>query len=89
MKPLFDSGENYIEELKKRAKKTRAYTSYQLTGLEIANILGDWSHKALYIRLAKKHGEGKLLELAKSVAEKKNVVNKGAYFMKVLKGKWL
>ncbi len=87
MKLLFGSGENYFEELKKRAKKTRAYTSYQLTGLEIANILGDWSHKSLYMRLVKKHGEGKLLELAKSVAERKEVQNKGAYFMKVLKGK--
>lgn len=78
------SEKDYFEELKRRSRESKVYKSYQLTGLEIANILEDWSHKSLYIKLAKQYGEG-LMPLAKSVAEKKDVRNKGAYFMKVLK----
>ena len=77
-------GKQYLEELKNRSKTSRIYKSHQLTGLEIANILEDWRHKSLYIKLAKEYGH-RLLEIAKSVAEKDNVKNKGAYFMKVLK----
>lgn len=84
MKSIPPSSKEYFEELKKRKKKSRVYKSYQLTGLEIANILEDWEHKSLYIKLAKKHGEAKLLQIAKSVAEKKNVKSRGAYFMKIL-----
>lgn len=83
MKPLSPSSKSYFDELKKRSKKSRVYKKYQLTGLEIANILEDWSHKSLYIKLAKEHGD-RLLAIAKSVAEKKNVKNKGAYFMKII-----
>lgn len=83
MRSLPSSSKDYLEELKRRSKTSRVYKSYQLTGLEIANILEDWQHKSLYIKLAKKHG-GELLGIAKSVAEKKDVKNKGAYFMKVL-----
>lgn len=78
-----DQGE-YFKELKRRSKETRAYKSYQLIGLQIAEILEDWKHKALYIKLAKEYGESKLLKLAKEVAEKKEVKSKGAYFMKIL-----
>lgn len=85
MRAFKEDGQNYFEELKKRSQKSKVYTSYQLTGLEIANILEDWKHKSLYIKLAKKHGDQKLRELAKRVAEKKNIQNKGAYFMRVLK----
>ncbi len=74
----------YFEELAKRAKKSRAYSAHQLTGLEIAEILHDPSHKSLYIKLVKKHGVERLLALAKSVAEKHNVKNRGAYFMSLL-----
>lgn len=84
MKPLGESGKNYLEELKSRSKTSKVYQSYQLTGLEIANILEDWKHKSLYIKLAKEHGD-RLLGIAKSVAEKRDVQNKGAYFMKVYK----
>jgi len=52
--------------------------------LEVAGLLNDPEHKSLYIKLAKKHGADKLLRIAKGVAEKKDIKNKGAYFMKVL-----
>ncbi len=75
---------DYLDLLKDRAKKSKVYSSHQMTGLMIAEILKDEKHKALYIKLAKEHPAGKLMTLAKSVAERKNVINKGAYFMKLL-----
>lgn len=84
MKLIPPSSEEYLNELKKRSKESRIYKAHQLTGLEIANILEDWAHKSLYIKLAKTHGN-KLLAIAKSVAERKNIKNKGAYFMKIYK----
>lgn len=86
MKSIDDAKKDYLEELRRRASESHAYQSYQLTGLEIANILEDWEHKSLYIKLAKQRGESEMLRLAKTVAENKEVRNKGAYFMKVLKG---
>jgi len=71
--------------LEKRGKKSKIYTRHQLIGLEIAEILEDEKHKSLYIKLAKEKNPETLLELAKSVAERKKVKNKGAYFMKILK----
>lgn len=73
----------YLKELKRRARESRVYKKYQLTGLEIAQILEDEKHKSLYIKLAKENDSRKLLELAKNIAERKNVRNKGAYFMKL------
>jgi len=84
MGDLGEMRRKYLEELNKRSQASRAYTSHQLIGLQIAALLGDWKHKALYIKLAKKYGSDKLLQLAKSVAEKKGVKNRGAYFMKIL-----
>lgn len=75
------SGEDYFKKLKERAKKSHVYRKYQLIGLEIAQILGDEKHKSLYIKLAKERSAEKLLRLAKEIAERKNVENKGAYFM--------
>jgi len=75
---------DYRELLKKRAKESKVYTSHQLTGLLLAEILKDEGHKSLYIKLAKEHGSDKLIKLAKSVAERKNVKNMGAYFMRLL-----
>ncbi|OGY61106.1 MAG: hypothetical protein A3I33_01275 [Candidatus Colwellbacteria bacterium RIFCSPLOWO2_02_FULL_45_11] len=72
---------DYIEELKKRKKESRVYKEYQLVGLLIAETLHDEEHKSLYIKLAKEHSADQLLKLAKSVSERKNVLNKGAYFM--------
>jgi len=74
---------DYIEELKKRKKESRVYKEYQLVGLLISEVLEDEEHKSLYIKLAKENDADKLLKLAKSVAERKNVKNKGAYFMKL------
>ena len=76
---------DYLKELEKRAKESRVYRSFQLDGLEIADILGDRAHKALYIKLAKTNDPAVLRALARRVAEQKDVRNKGAYFMSLLK----
>jgi hypothetical protein len=76
--------DTYLQNLKKRAKESRAYTKFQLVGLEIANILKDQKHKALYIRLAKTGDADQLLRVAKEVADRGNVRNKGAYFMRLV-----
>jgi len=73
----------YEAELGRRSKESRVYRKYQLTGLLIAEILHDEKHKALYIKLAKENNGERLLALAKDVAERKNVKNKGAYFMRM------
>jgi hypothetical protein len=75
---------NYIKKLQQRGRESHVYRKYQLLGLEIAHILEDEKHKALYIKLAKEHGSDKMMRLAKEVADRKNVRNKGAYFMKLL-----
>lgn len=75
---------DYKELLKKRAKESKVYASHQLTGLMLAEILKDEKYKSLYIKLAKEYDEDKLIKLAKSIAEKKDVENKGAYFMRLL-----
>ncbi len=87
MRSLDDASDKYFEALKERSKKSRVHRSYQLVGLNLAEILHDSKHKALYIKLAKDHDSGKLLRIAKTVAEKSDIRNKGAYFMKVLYGK--
>ena len=84
MKPLKSSSSDYFSELEKRSKKSRIYTSYQLVGLNLAEVLEDLRHKSLYIKIAKEGNVMKLLALAKSVAERPNVKNKGAYFMRLL-----
>lgn len=76
--------EQYLAELARRKKESHVYQKHQATGLALAEILEDRSHKALYIRLAKNYEEQFLLGLAKQVAENKNVKNRGAYFMRVL-----
>ena len=73
----------YIEEIRKRRKESKVYKEFQLTGLEIADMLGDRAHKSLYIRLAKGTNKSLLLSVAKDVSERKGIKNKGAYFMKV------
>ena len=84
MEPIKDQKSEYLKKLKDRNKESRAYTSYQHLGLEIAKILDDWEHRSLYIRLARDYNPDTLLRLAKSVAEREHVSNLGAYFMKVL-----
>ncbi|PIR86791.1 MAG: hypothetical protein COU11_03745 [Candidatus Harrisonbacteria bacterium CG10_big_fil_rev_8_21_14_0_10_49_15] len=75
---------DYLEKLKKRGKDKRVTRSFQFIGLEIATTLRDLKHKALYIKLAKQHDPDKLLRLAKDVADRRDVQNPGAYFMRVL-----
>ncbi|MDP3901561.1 MAG: hypothetical protein Q8Q37_01115 [bacterium] len=84
MQSLEEYGNNYLAELKKRSSQSRVSKSYQLVGLEIAGMLGDFKNKSLYIKLAKQHGEDKMRRLAKSVLDRKNLKNPAAYFMKVL-----
>ncbi len=79
-------GEEYLKELKKRAKESRVHREFQLTGLEIADLLRDRKHKSLYIKLAKEHRGQELLRLAKEIAGRKGVKNRGAYFMAVVAG---
>lgn len=79
---MFDA--DYLNKLKERGKTSHVYKKFQDIGLQLAEILHDAAHKALYIKLAKQHDESILLSIAKDVAERKGVANKGAYFMKVL-----
>lgn len=74
----------YLETLKERAKTSRVYKKYQLTGLLIAQLLNDEKHKSLYIKLAKTRNQQKLMSIARDVSERKNIRNKGAYFMRIL-----
>ncbi|MBI3046519.1 MAG: hypothetical protein HYY86_03240 [Candidatus Harrisonbacteria bacterium] len=75
----------YFKTLKERSKKSRVYQPHQMAGLILAEILEDPKHKSLYMKLAKKYDNNELLRLAKDLAERKNIENRGAYFMKMLK----
>lgn len=75
---------NYLKELERRGKESHVYRKYQLLGLEISQILQDEKHKALYIKLAKEMDGDRLMGLAKEVADRQNIKNKGAYFMSLL-----
>lgn len=79
---MFDA--DYLNTLKERGKTSHVYQKFQDIGLQLAEILRDTKHKALYIKLAKQYDESLLLSLAKDTAERQGVANKGAYFMKVL-----
>jgi hypothetical protein len=79
-----DKKNDYLRTIKERAVKSRVYKRYQLIGLLIAQSLNDEKHKSLYIKMAKEHGGEHLLSIAEDVSERKNIKNKGAYFMKVL-----
>jgi hypothetical protein len=78
------SSATYLKKLRQRGKDSHVYRKYQLIGLEIAQILHDEKHKSLYIKLAKERGADRLMRLAKEVADRKNIKNQGAYFMKLL-----
>lgn len=78
------SKSQYIEELRRRSKRSRVYKKYQLVGLQIAEVLQDEKHKTLYMKLAKERSAEGLLRLAKEISERKIVRNKGAYFMSCL-----
>jgi hypothetical protein len=82
--PEINDEQAYLDELKRRARESHVYSEHQLIGLMLAEILDDEKHKSLYIKLAKKHNSDMLLRLAKSVADRQNVENRGAYFMRLL-----
>lgn len=75
---------DYLKTIKERSKESKVYRGFQLIGLEIADLLEDREHKSLYIKLAKQYDSDKLLGLAKDIATRENVQNKGAYFMTVV-----
>ncbi|MCP6720014.1 MAG: hypothetical protein KJI72_01630 [Patescibacteria group bacterium] len=77
------AGKDYLNLLKERKKTSRVYVSHQSTGLMLAEILDDETHKSLYMKLAKENDVEMLMQLAKDVASRKNVKKKGAYFMKL------
>ncbi|OGM94230.1 hypothetical protein A2524_00985 [Candidatus Wolfebacteria bacterium RIFOXYD12_FULL_48_21] len=79
---MFDK--DYLETLKARGKQSHVYRQFQDIGLQLADILGDRPHKALYIKLAQQHDASILMSIARDVADRKNIANRGAYFMKVL-----
>jgi len=78
---------DYFKKLKARSAESRVYRKFQLQGLELADILKDRRHKALYIKLAKEGDPERLRILARGIAENPGIRNKGAYFMKVLQAK--
>ena len=78
------SSKDYLGLLKERKKTSRVYTQHQSVGLALAEILDDEAHKSLYMKLAKEHDTQTLMELAKDVASRRSVKNKGAYFMRLL-----
>ncbi len=76
-------GEGYLATLRERRARSKPISrSSQATGLLLADILHDRGHKHLYLRLAREYDNGALISLAKDVAERKNVANYGAYFMR-------
>lgn len=81
------SNKSYLDLIRERKRTSRVYASYQAIGLALAEILEDNEHKSLYIKLAKERNPQVLIELAKDVASRRGVKNKGAYFMKLLKNK--
>ncbi|MDP1688998.1 MAG: hypothetical protein Q8L47_02615 [bacterium] len=75
---------DYKQKLEKRKVDLRTHTKHQSIGLLIAELLDDFAHKALYIKLAKEKDTDNLLRVAKDVSQMKNINNKGGYFMRVL-----
>lgn len=83
MDGLKSINKGYSDIIKERSKKSHVYKKYQLTGLLMAQLLNDEKHKSLYIRLAQKYNNEKLMSLAKDVSLRKKIENKGGYFMVV------
>ena len=80
----FSQENDYIKKLRERGAKSHIYRKHQLTGLTLSKILQDEKHKILYMRLAQMYDETELTSLAKRIAERDGIRNKGAYFMKLL-----
>ncbi len=76
---------DYFGGLSARKETSKVYSAHQEIGLELARILHDRFNKALYIKLAKTHPDReRLLMLAKDIAGRQGVSNRGAYFMRLL-----
>ncbi len=75
----------YLKTLQDRASKSHIYQKHQSVGLELAELLNDREHIALYMKLAKTKNGDRLLQIAKDIATRENVQNKGAYFMRMMK----
>ena len=80
----FEEKDTYMRTLRERKKISKIYQFHQLLGLELATILDDEKHKSFYMKLAKEKNPEKLLGMAKDVASRKQVRNKGAYFMRII-----
>jgi hypothetical protein len=80
---------DYLKTLSTRKKQSHVFKDFQHTGLVISQILGDDAHKTLYIKMAKFVSKETLMSLAKDIAERHEVANRGAYFMKLAKQKGL
>lgn len=85
MNTMKDINRDYLKTLQERAKKSRVHKEYQSTGLALAEILEDPEHKSLYMRMSKIYDGNELIRIAKDLSERKNVDNKGAYFMTLVK----
>ena len=81
---MLGDAKNYLSTIAQRKKESHIHREFQFIGLEVAQMLGDIAHKALYIKLAKIYGKDRILPLAKDVADRRGIRNKGAYFMKLL-----
>ena len=68
------------------ARCPRRCVSCGSIGLIIAELLNDFAHKALFIKLVKEKDGDMLLQIAKDVSGMENVKNKGAYFMRIVYG---
>lgn len=88
MEPIKRIAREYWKTLEERARDARVSHPHQLIGLEIAEILRDDRHRALYIKLAKLHDGEWLLGLAKRIRENNTVKRKGAYFMRLVANQW-
>ena len=73
----------YLETLRARQDNKRISQEFQQAGLDIAEVLQDTRHKELSIKFAKEYDFRALFRLAKDVAERPGVRNKGAYFTKL------
>lgn len=80
-------GKEYLNLIKDRKKESKAYQKHQFIGLELSEILDDPGHKSFYIKLAKERNPEELLALAKDVASRTSVRNRGAYFMRIIHDK--
>ena len=80
----FESVQDILKKKIEQKSPVYAKHEFQDYGIRLSEDLHDKKHKSLYIKLAKNYNEQKLIALAKDVSERKNIRNKGAYFMRLL-----